>query len=80
MKHVVKLSNGQNLVIEESTDAINIGLGEKINYIDIEGGVHVEYEIDAYVSQINCDGVLIYNTSGDACIELAKGLNGSFYP
>lgn len=73
MKRVVKLSNGQNLVIEESTDAINIGLGEKTPYIDTENSVH-DIETDAHICQINCDGVLVYTNSGDACIELAKGL------
>lgn len=73
MKRVVKLSNGQNLVIEESTDAINIGLGEKTNYIDTENLVH-DIETDAHICQINCNGVLVYTNTGDACIELAKGL------
>jgi hypothetical protein len=71
MKHVVKLSNGQNLVIEESTDAINIGLGEKTNYVDTENLVH-DIETDAHICQINCNGVLVYTNTGDACIKLAR--------
>ncbi len=60
MIHEVRLSNGQILLVEEQDQGISIGVGEDKN------------EVEAYVCQITCNGVLVYPNSGDACEQLSR--------
>lgn len=62
MRHFVKLSNGETLVLIEEDNCLSIGLGDE------EDGV------DLYVAQITLDGVLAYSTASYAPETLARGL------
>lgn len=61
MKHFVKLSNGETVVLVEEQDALSIALGD-------------EDDIDLYVAQITIDGVLAYSTAAYAPETIARGL------
>jgi hypothetical protein len=62
MKHFVKLSNGETVVLTEEDSSLSIGLGDE------EDGV------DLYIAQITLDGVLGYSTASDAPERLVRGL------
>lgn len=62
MKHFVKLSNGETVVLVEEQDALSIALG------------YDEDDIDLYVAQITIDGVLAYSTAAYAPETIARGL------
>lgn len=62
MRHFVKLSNGETIVLIEEDSALSIGLGDE------EDGV------DLYIAQITLDGVLSYSTASYAPDTLVRGL------
>lgn len=61
MQHRIVLSNGQELLVEESQDRLTIGY--------IYNGC-----VDAYLCQIDVNGVLVYTNSGSACQYLVEYL------
>ena len=62
MKHFVKLSNGETVVLVEEQNSLSIALGDGKD------------DIDLYVAQITMDGVLAYSTAAYAPEVLSKGL------
>lgn len=62
MKHLVKLSNGQLLLIEEANNALHIAA--------MHNG-----DVDGYICEINANGVLTYPNSGSAPEYLTRGLD-----
>jgi|688.fasta_scaffold323560_3 hypothetical protein len=62
MRHFVKLSNGETVVLIEEDSSLSIGLGDE------EDGV------DLYIAQITLDGVLSYSTASYAPDTLVRGL------
>jgi hypothetical protein len=62
MKHFVKLSNGETVVLVEEDNALSIALGDGKD------------EVDLYIAQITMDGVLAYSTAAYAPETLSKGL------
>jgi hypothetical protein len=64
MKHFVKLSNGETVVLIEEENSLAIALGD----------ANIEGEIDLYVAQITMDGVLAYSTATYAPETISRGL------
>lgn len=63
MVHVVKLSNGQELLIEEGVNSLS--------FASVARG-----EADYWICQFNPDGVLVYTSAGGAASDVAHGLKG----
>jgi hypothetical protein len=60
-QHIVTLSNGQKILLEEQDNALSIASCGDV-------------EPEAYICQINCDGVLVYPNSGSEPEYLTRGL------
>jgi hypothetical protein len=60
-QHLIRLSNGETLCIEESDNALHIAA--------MHNG-----DVDGYICEINANGVLTYPNSGSAPEYLTRGL------
>lgn len=62
-RHLVHLTNGETLLIEECENAISIS--------SMDGS-----DVDMYICRIDANGVLVYPNSGSATECLSGGLRG----
>lgn len=61
IEHLVKLSNGQTVMLIEGSDGLSIAWSD-------------ENELEAYICKINADGVQVYPNSGEATLLLTENL------
>lgn len=62
--HRIKLSNGRVVLLEEGDSVLGLSL-------ETEGH---EFDVDAYICDINKSGVLVMPNSGDATWRMCHGL------
>jgi hypothetical protein len=61
-QHLIHLSNGQKIILQEEDDALSISSCEESD------------SPEWFICQINCNGVLVYPNSGYAPEYLTRGL------
>lgn len=70
MTHRVQLSNGKVLLVVEEDEAISLATEDDHPPV-------VEGEVGYWVCTLNADGILVFNSAGDATARLTDGLKAA---